>query len=160
MLAGREARGCFHVIGKPANAEYDRLRGLFGAKPCATLDAAFAKRESQPQNAGQQLPFLVVPAWRKRKIKNEFAGRLLGRLLRISLANTVQASRGQQNAAQRWLAKRGSSFRASQCLEDCDGNAGNLRGAAGMRISSPGRRTQPRLRGGLHSAVSRQARAP
>src|SRR6266436_10007917 len=113
-----------------------------------------ADRESE------QLPIFAAPPGRNAEAKKEFAGGFLRRLAGIRVANAMQASRSQQNPVKSCVAESGGGVRALEGVEKSDGDAGNLRSAAHVRINGAGRGAQARQRSGFDAAVRGQPGAP
>src|SRR6266849_1123925 len=116
--------------------------------------AMVADRESE------QLPIFVAPSGRNGETKKEFARGFLGRLAGLRVANSMQASRGEQNAVKSRVAERGSGVRALEGLEKSDSDAGDLRSAAHMRINGAGRGAQTGQSGGFDAAIRGEAGTP
>src|SRR5207248_9599491 len=108
----------------------------------------------------KQLPIFVAPSGWNGQTKKKFAGGLLGRLASIRVADAVQASRRQQNAAKSGVAERGSGFRTLEGIKDGHGDAGHLGSAAHMGINGAGGGAQASQSGGLDAAIRGEAGAP
>jgi len=108
----------------------------------------------------EQLPIFVAPSGRNGHTKKKFAGGFLGRLASIRVADAVQASRRQQNAAKSGIAERRSGFRTLEGIKDGHGDAGNLGSAAHMGINGAGGGAQASQSGGLNTAIRGEAGAP
>src|SRR5437899_11981447 len=105
----------------------------------------------------EQLPIFVAPSGRNGHTKKKFAGGFLGRLASIRVADAVQASRRQQNAAKSGIAERRSGFRTLEGIKDGHGDAGNLGSAAHMGINGAGGGAQASQSGGLDAAIRGEA---
>ena len=74
----------------------------------------------------EQFPIFVGPSRRNDEAKQELSGGLLGWLARARVADAVQASRRQQNAAKGGVAKGRGGVPSLKGIKESDGYAGNL----------------------------------
>src|SRR6266478_4479474 len=107
----------------------------------------------------EQLPIFAAPSGRNAEAKKEVARGFLRRLAGIRVANAMQASRSQQNPVKSCVAESGGGVRALEGVEKSNGDAGNLRSAAHMRINGAGRGAQAGPRNGLAADVRRRRAA-
>src|ERR1700746_418865 len=108
----------------------------------------------------QQLPIFVAPSWRNGQTKKKFACGFLRRLTGVRVADAVQTSRRQQNAAKGGVAERRRGFRTLEGIKEGQGTGGNWGRATNMGITGACGGAQASQSGGLDAAIRGKAGAP
>lgn len=107
----------------------------------------------------QGFPFLAGPAGRNFEAEQKLSSGLLWGLS-IARAGAVEARGGAEDAARGFVDEKGAGFDAAEGVEEGDGDAGDLRSAAGARVRGAGGGAEAGRGRGFEATVVGQIAAP